>query len=47
MLNQLTQAIAEYQWVRDRIITDFPDIERGHPCRYRQGLTTLPEFLPR
>jgi hypothetical protein len=45
MFNELTPAIATYQWVRDRIKTEFPDIDEDTLADTTEGLTTLPELL--
>ena len=45
MLNQLTPAVAEYEWVRDRVRTEFPDIDEETLADTVEGLTTLPDLL--
>jgi hypothetical protein len=45
MFHQLTPAIAEYQWVRERIRTEFPDIDEDTLADTAEGLTTLPDLL--
>jgi hypothetical protein len=45
MINQLTPAIAQYQWVRDRIKTEFPDIHEDTLADTIEGIATLPDLL--
>jgi hypothetical protein len=45
VLEHLAPAIADYEWVRDRIVADFPDLDEDTLADTTEGLTALPDLL--